>query len=88
MRQAIVAVSLLGSLTIFALSVHLFDTLVMFLLFGILPGQERQLSANQMLTIYFAATAIVTLYGLRGATVSLTRMLRAKSQRAPRASQS
>lgn len=85
MRQAIIFLSLLGSFTVFALTVQLFDILVMFLLFGILPGQATPLSANQMLVIYSAATGFVTLYALRGSIATFLKLLRTKSQSTSRA---
>lgn len=76
MRQTAIATSLLGSFVLFALTINLFDTLVMFLLFGILPGQDTPVSANQMLAIYAGATVIVVTYALRGSVVLILKALR------------
>ena len=88
MRQVIIGLSLLVSFVIFALTVQLFDVLVMFLLFGILPGQARPLSANQMLAIYGGATVLVAGYALRGHIASLSARLRTKAHPAAHVSQS
>jgi hypothetical protein len=66
MRQLTIVLSLIGSFVVYALVVNLFDALFMFLLFGVLPGRSEQLSANQMLTIYGGATALIVAYALRG----------------------
>jgi hypothetical protein len=65
MRQLIIASSTFGSLVVFALVVDLFDAAFMFLLFGVLPGHDKQLSANQMLSIYSGATVLIVGYSLR-----------------------
>ena len=65
MRQAIIWLNLTGSFIVFALTIQLFDVVVMFLLFGIIPGRIEPLSADQMLAIYGAAAAVVCLYSLR-----------------------
>lgn len=76
MRQTVIVISLLGSLMLFAMTINLFDTLVMFLLFGILPGQDTPVSANQMLTIYSGATVVVVAYALRGSVALILRAIR------------
>ena len=81
MRQLIIASSLIGSFLIFSMVVNLFDTLVMFLLFGILPGRSEPVSANNMLAIYTAATFVVAGYAFRSNLTSIGTSLRARSQR-------
>lgn len=73
MRQVIVSLSLIGSFMVLALTIDLFDSLVMFLLFGILPGRVDPLSANQMLGIYATASVLVGGYALRPAVGNLFR---------------
>ena len=80
MRQTLIIASLVGSTVIFALVIDLFDTLFMFLLFGILPGQGQRLSANEMLTIYGGAAAAVLIYGLRARLSALVGFVRSKRQ--------
>jgi hypothetical protein len=74
MRQVVVWLSLTGSALVFALTIDLFDVMVMFLLFGILPGRIEPLSADQMLAIYGVATASVCLYSLRSTLLGLVRL--------------
>lgn len=74
MRQAIIWLNVIGMFIMFALTIDLFDALVMFLLFGILPGREEPLSANQMLSIYAAATLFVCGYAMRSTVQSLLRL--------------
>jgi len=81
MRQLIIAFSLTGSFALFALVTNLFDTAVMFLLFGILPGQTEPLSANQMLAIYATASVFVSLYALRPGIVTISNLLSPQSDR-------
>lgn len=76
MRQATTILSLLGSFIIFALTVNLFETSVMFVLFGILPDGSQRLSANQMLTIYLAATVLVLGNAFRSSTAGAISALR------------
>lgn len=73
MRQLVTITSLLGWFIIFASVTDLFEALLMFLLFGVLPGRHNQLSANQMLGIYVLATAFIAAYALRGRVAPLVR---------------
>ncbi len=59
MRQAITIFSLFGSFVIFALTVNLFETVVMLLLFGVLPDRSEPISANVMLSVYVASGTLV-----------------------------
>lgn len=52
MRQAVIYVSLCGSLILYMLTINLFESMLLFVLFGLMPGSEQQLSAAQMLTIH------------------------------------
>jgi len=81
MRQLIIAFSLTGSFSLCARVTNLFDTAVMFLLFGILPGQTEPLSANQMLAIYATASVFVSLYALRPGIVTISNLLSPQSDR-------
>lgn len=65
MRQAIITLCLFGSFIVFALTVNLFDTLVMFILFGILPNDTTRVSPDQMLLIHGGSALVITLYALR-----------------------
>ena len=85
MRQVVVWSSLIGSAFVLALTVELFDNMVMFLLFGILPGRVEPLSADQMLLIYGVATASVFLYSFKSA---LQGVIRTSPQRQTRRSAS
>lgn len=78
MRQVIIVLSLTGSFMVLATVINLFDTLIMFLLFGILPDRTTPLSANQMLMIYGSATLVVAVYASRGAVISFQRALQAR----------
>jgi hypothetical protein len=66
MRQATIVLSLAGSFMLYALTVNLFDTIFMFVLFGILPSRTEPLSADQMLAINGTATMIVLAFMSRG----------------------
>lgn len=75
MRQVIITFSLLGSFIIFASTVQLFDVVVMFLLFGIVPGHHEPISARIML-IGYAAAAVGTMgYILRAKVPVLAQKL-------------
>lgn len=76
MRQAIITFNLIGSFVIYALSIDLFDNLIMFLLFGIVPGKNEQLSANQMLLLYTIAAVAVTVYYARPSLANLLKSAR------------
>lgn len=65
MRQVIVVSSLIGSFMVYAAAIDLPSNLVMFLLFGIVPGSERVVPASQMLAAYSTATILVAGYSLR-----------------------
>lgn len=86
MRQGVIIANLTGSFIVFALTIDLFDTLFMFVLFGIVPGRTEPLSANQMLFIYSAASIVTVAYALRGRFVAMARSLRAGQRQQSRAS--
>ena len=65
MRQLIISLNLIGSFAVFAVVTDLFEQMLMFILFGFVPGLAEPLTANQMLGIYGLATAGVTAYALR-----------------------
>lgn len=64
MRQVVTTLSLVGSFVIFALTIDLFGQVVMFALFGFVPGRSEPLSADQMIGIYAFATLSALLRGL------------------------
>ena len=86
MRQMVIGLSLLGSLLIFALTVDLFDTIVLFLLFGILPGRTAPLSPDQMLTIYAVISVFVIALSLKDTVVPTLSSLRSNLPRFSRQS--
>ncbi|MES2876334.1 MAG: hypothetical protein V4678_02565 [Patescibacteria group bacterium] len=75
MRQLFIVFSLIGSFIVFSLTINLFDTMFMFLLFGILPGRAEPLSANHMLTIYSVATTGVIGYAVHTQVIALAKLL-------------
>lgn len=86
MRQMIIGLSLLGSLLIFALTVDLFDMIVLFLLFGILPGRTAPLSPDHMLTIYAVVSVFVIGLSLKDTVVPTLSSLRSNLPRVSRQS--
>lgn len=52
MRRFLIVSSLSGSLIIFAHVTALYEKVLLFVLFGILPGSETPLEANAMLVIW------------------------------------
>lgn len=76
MRQLLTFLNLFGSFIVLALTIDLFDTMFMFLLFGVLPNRSEPLSANQMLMIYGAASVIVAGFAVRSSAVLLLSSLK------------
>ncbi len=68
MRNRIITTSLLGSAIIFGITSGIFDTFLMFLLVGSLPGTQYMLSPLQMGGLVSIATGLVVilLTGKRG----------------------
>lgn len=66
MRESLIITSLIGSFIVFCMSIDLFNAVVMFVLFGILPGQTNPLPAASMLAIYSAGAVLIAIYALRG----------------------
>ena len=60
MRNIITYLSLSGSALIFCLVTDLFDTMLMFLLFGVVPGRAEPVSAELMLVSYATLIALMT----------------------------
>jgi hypothetical protein len=87
MRESLIISSIVGSFIIFCLSIDFFDALIMFVLFGVLPGQVSPLSASSMLVIYTSAATVVGMYALRG-SVSMVVQAFASRARQRRASTS
>ena len=86
MRQIVIGLCLLGSLLIFALTVDLFDTIVLFLLFGILPGRTAPLSPDHMLSIYAVVSVFVIGFSLRDSVAPTLSSLRSNLPRVSRQS--
>lgn len=79
MRRLLIIASLAGSITIFALSIDLFDSLFMFVLFGVVPFKAQPIPATEMMLIYSLAGLAVLTYAFRGSLQSLLRSLHRKS---------
>ena len=77
MRQAIIIISLIGSFTVFATTVHLLENSIMFLLFGIMPGRSDAVPASIMLTGYSVAAILVSSFIVLRNLTRLTAFLRA-----------
>lgn len=61
MRRAIVYSCLIGQLVIFCLASNVFESITLFLLFGVLPWQSAPLSPQAMMVFYSAViSAILT----------------------------
>ena len=75
MRQFVIYGSLFGSLTILMLTINLFDTLLMFIFFGIVPNSTQQLSANQMLTVHGSIALLLAAYAFRRKITSLVQAI-------------
>lgn len=60
MQKKIITFCLVGSAVLIADSANLFESFVMFLLFGMIPGTDAPLPANVMLQIWCGLAALVT----------------------------
>ena len=65
MRRIVIYGCLVGQLVIFCLATNLFESVTMFLLFGIVPWSNGSLSAQSMLTFYYAAGTVAVAITLR-----------------------
>ena len=65
MRRAIIYTCLIGWLVIFCLTINFFESLAMFLLFGIVPWSHASLSARDMLAFYYLTTSLVVFIVIR-----------------------
>jgi hypothetical protein len=63
MRKYVIISSLIGSAVIFCMVIDVFDSLFMFLLFGMIPGVDTPLTPQQMLLLY-ALIATTTTFAL------------------------
>ena len=52
MRRQIIIANLTGSFAVFSLASGLFDHVLMFILFGLLPGRSEPLPASTMLVLW------------------------------------
>lgn len=59
MRRTVIQGCLIGWLVIFGISINLFETVILFLLFGIVPWETAPLSAQFMLTFYTLVAGVV-----------------------------
>jgi ABC-type glycerol-3-phosphate transport system permease component len=59
MRRFIITSSLIGSLIIFLLTLNVPDSLVMFILFGMIPGTSTVVSAGQMQSLWLVSAFLV-----------------------------
>lgn len=61
MRRSIIYTCLIGSLAIFCLTSGLIEAIVMFLLFGIVPGRVQALSAQEMMAFYLSIVGLMVI---------------------------
>lgn len=80
MRRHVIIASLAGSLAIFLQTINFFESVVMFLLFGIVPWQIDPLSPHLMLALYYLLFATVALVIFRKHVTSVIRSQVANSQ--------
>ena len=83
MRRAVIYSCLIGWLVIFFLSINFFESLTMFLLFGVLPWSQASLSAQSMLAFYYSASSLAFVITFRKQFKNLfvnSRTIRAQSQ--------
>lgn len=59
MREFIISASLVGSLIIFAFVIKVPENLLMFVLFGIIPGTSKVLSPLEMQQVWFILSIII-----------------------------
>lgn len=65
MRRAIIYSSLVGQLVIFCLASNIFESITMFLLFGVVPWQTSPLSPQIMLSFYYLAASSILVFCFR-----------------------
>lgn len=82
MRRVIIGSCLIGQLIIFCLTANLFESLTMFLLFGVVPWQQTALSPQIMLGFYYVAASAVITLGFRRHFNQLLTSLRFNRSRA------
>ena len=71
MRRAVIYTCLIGWLVIFCLTIDFFESLTMFLLFGIVPWSHISLSAQNMLTFYYLIASVIIFIVIRKQLKSL-----------------
>lgn len=72
MKQKITYACLIGSFIIICLASNIVETLVMFLLFGYLPGQTSPFSPQEMLAFYSTICALLFIRPLHKRINTLT----------------
>ncbi len=65
MRRAVIYSCLIGWLVIFCLTINLFESVTMFLLFGVVPWSQAALSAQSMLVFYYTTALAIVVITLR-----------------------
>ncbi len=65
MRRAVIYSCLIGWLVIFCLTINLFESVTMFLLFGVVPWSQAALSAQSMLVFYYTIALAIVVISLR-----------------------
>lgn len=74
MKRTITYINLFGSLLIFCFATNIFDSIFMFLFFGIVPGRVDPISAQEMLAFYFSVSMILVTVILRKRLNNLPRI--------------
>ena len=72
MRELIISTSLVGSLIVFAFVINVPENLLMFILFGIVPGSNTVLSPLQMQQFWLV---VLTVFGMSAFGSRLTHYL-------------
>lgn len=80
MKQTIIYSSLVGWFILFCLATNLFESIAMFLLFGIVPWSSTALSAQSMLLFYFVIAAAMLFIGVKHQFKSAFKNLRLSTQ--------
>ena len=76
MRRAIIYSCLVGQLVILCLVTNAFESLTMFVLFGVVPWQSTPLSPHAMLSFYYLAAGTIITFCFRKQITALPQNLR------------
>lgn len=82
MRRAIIYSCLIGQLVIFCLASKLFESITLFVLFGVVPWQSTPLSPQVMLSIYSLIIATLIVVSFRKQITHFSASLRTNRSRA------